>query len=382
MAFGLYGAPFVAFTSTIPSSFLNFVRAALNEAVDGGAGGTYTPTEKIIFRGHGVDADPFSGIIEGTGTGTASTTVAVGSNGVNTSTFTGSGVLHVGSTTGFPSSGILWINGGTGCYAIVGYTGITSNTFTGCTRGAGYGSLTTGDSVTYGTNLWVTSGAALVNSGTALIASGGILVVASGAFAQFNGGSGTTFASGSLTLFAAGSTLGVAGAFNLAGPMDVLAAGSITMESGATLEAKSGSTITVDAGGTLTTAQPAYNANPGANNITVTGVVKCWANVTLSAGPGAVVNDGLNISGTVTFPSFGSTQGFKFSFIQPMASTAYSVTVNTTATASGGAGGDPQWFTAFVVAQTTTDFTIVFADVWARTYGPPAFADIIVCGRQ
>lgn len=73
----------------------------------------------------------------------AYTTVASGSNAVNTSTFAGSGTLNVASTAGFPSTGKVVVNTGTSP-AVISYTGTTATTFTGCTTLAGGGALATG----------------------------------------------------------------------------------------------------------------------------------------------------------------------------------------------------------------------------------------------
>ena len=79
------------------------------------------------------------------------TTVASGSDGMPVSSFTGSGVLYVESTTGFPSSGTLpdvYTNTG---IATITYRGVTSGTtpsLTGCTTTYGAGDLATGLVVT------------------------------------------------------------------------------------------------------------------------------------------------------------------------------------------------------------------------------------------
>lgn len=73
----------------------------------------------------------------------ATTTVAAGSNTVNVNTFVGAQTLHVVSTTGFPSTGSLTVNTGSG-YVTITYTGLSGgNAFTGCTCG-GSGVLSTG----------------------------------------------------------------------------------------------------------------------------------------------------------------------------------------------------------------------------------------------
>lgn len=85
--------------------------------------------------------------------------VASGSNGVNVSTYTGTGTLNVNTTVGYPTSGTLSVatSGGT---ATITYTGKTTTTFTGATTTAGTGTLSTGGSVSspgayFGTGLVV-----------------------------------------------------------------------------------------------------------------------------------------------------------------------------------------------------------------------------------
>lgn len=100
---------------------------------------------------------PFSSCSATAGTGTYAgslcfftfwdtTTVASGSNGVNVSTFTGTGTLNVAATASFPSSGTLTVTTSTGSAAIT-YTGKTSTTFTGLKTVSGTGTLTTGKPV-------------------------------------------------------------------------------------------------------------------------------------------------------------------------------------------------------------------------------------------
>lgn len=76
----------------------------------------------------------------------ADTTVASGSNGVNTNTFTGTGTLNVASTTNAPSTGTVKVATG-GTQATITYTGITATTFTGCNTTSGGGVMSTGGTV-------------------------------------------------------------------------------------------------------------------------------------------------------------------------------------------------------------------------------------------
>jgi hypothetical protein len=86
-----------------------------------------------------------------------STTVASGSNSVNVSTFTGAGTLSVASNAGFPTSGVVEViiyagsGGVTGVFtgvALISYTGVGSNTLTGCTLIANQGGIASGALVT------------------------------------------------------------------------------------------------------------------------------------------------------------------------------------------------------------------------------------------
>lgn len=81
-----------------------------------------------------------------TGVSSLFTTIASGSNTVNTSTFAGSGTLNVASTTGYPTSGTVYVETATSL-ATVTYTGTSGTTFTGCTTTAGGGVMSTGGMV-------------------------------------------------------------------------------------------------------------------------------------------------------------------------------------------------------------------------------------------
>lgn len=70
-----------------------------------------------------------------------STTIAAGSNGASLP----QGTINVASTTGFDSSGDIFVKSDAGIQTIT-YTGTTGTTFTGCTGGTG--TLATGNSVT------------------------------------------------------------------------------------------------------------------------------------------------------------------------------------------------------------------------------------------
>ncbi len=77
-----------------------------------------------------------------------STTVASGSNGVQTNTFTGSGTLNLASDSIFSNTGgLAWLVHGTNVN-IIKYTGKSSNTLTGCTWVSGVNiTMATGDVV-------------------------------------------------------------------------------------------------------------------------------------------------------------------------------------------------------------------------------------------
>lgn len=89
------------------------------------------------------------------------TTVAAGSNGGEISQiaswgsgFGGNGVLYVASTTGWPTSGTLWVAASGSTVGKVNYTGITSTSFTGCTyvSGSATGTIATGGVISASSN--------------------------------------------------------------------------------------------------------------------------------------------------------------------------------------------------------------------------------------
>lgn len=103
-----------------------------------------TATSTIAQLRHGTAA---TGFVQMTA---PDTTIAAGSNGVNTSTFAGAGVLNVASSTAFATTGsgtgaLTVATGGTP--ATITYTGKTSTTFTGCNTTAGGGVMSTGGAV-------------------------------------------------------------------------------------------------------------------------------------------------------------------------------------------------------------------------------------------
>jgi len=72
------------------------------------------------------------------------TTIASGSNGVNLPQAT----IYVADTSQFPTTGgTIYINTSAGNHQVVGYTGISGNTFTGCSGGSG--TMSTGNNVYY-----------------------------------------------------------------------------------------------------------------------------------------------------------------------------------------------------------------------------------------
>jgi len=93
-----------------------------------------------------------------TNTFAKTTFMAGGVSGVGTNLQTTDSTIYVGSTAGFPNTGTIWVrtanNGGLGNSSseFINYTGLTSNSFTGLTRGqagnsAIYVSATTGNNI-------------------------------------------------------------------------------------------------------------------------------------------------------------------------------------------------------------------------------------------
>ncbi len=109
--------------------------------------GSYVASGARVTRRYGMS------IVEGVGVvgyDTAVTTVAAGSNGVDVSTFAGSGTLNVADTSAtnrtqqaFASTGTVTVPTSAGI-ATITYTGKSGTTFTGCTTTAGTGTLSTG----------------------------------------------------------------------------------------------------------------------------------------------------------------------------------------------------------------------------------------------
>lgn len=110
------------------------------------------------------------GVVTVSVNGYGATTIAAGSNGVNTSTFAGSGTLNVATngTTGFPSAGTLTVaNAST--TAVVTYTGKTASTFTGCTEVSAGGVMSTSGAVNLAIDCRNGSlGAGVFNSGKSI----------------------------------------------------------------------------------------------------------------------------------------------------------------------------------------------------------------------
>lgn len=99
-------------------------------------------------------------------------TIAAGSNGVNTSTFAGAGVLNVASTTNAPTSGSLRV-ATAGTTARITYTGKTSTTYTGCTTTIGGGVMSTGGFARSAAFQAMYDGNALMTASSALLVNGG-----------------------------------------------------------------------------------------------------------------------------------------------------------------------------------------------------------------
>lgn len=127
------------------ASTMTDVKASLGftEVVTSAGGSNYTQNANSHLSGQAISSPTWN---------QKTTTVAAGSNAVNTSTFAGAGVLNVATTapaTGpaFPASGTIEVATGTS-NAVITYTGISGTTFTGCTTTSGGGVLSTGGAVT------------------------------------------------------------------------------------------------------------------------------------------------------------------------------------------------------------------------------------------
>jgi hypothetical protein len=98
-----------------------------------------------------VDSFPFlmRALLGSTDTLSTPTALVAGSNGVNTNTFLGAGVVNVtaASTGTYAAAGVIIVATG-GTPATISYTGKTTGTFTGCTTLSGGGVMATGGAVT------------------------------------------------------------------------------------------------------------------------------------------------------------------------------------------------------------------------------------------
>lgn len=149
-AFSSAGRQTITYTGSTATSFTGCTGGTgnLNAGTNSiGTGASVLVTCNTTTITGGTVALPQS-TINVTSTTTATTTVAAGSNGSylpsGSSTF---GTLNVASTTGFATSGTIYVTTNLGIQ-LVTYTGTTATTFTGCTGGAGF--LTTGNAVTAG----------------------------------------------------------------------------------------------------------------------------------------------------------------------------------------------------------------------------------------
>lgn len=231
----------------------------------------------------------------------AATTIAAASNGVNTSTFAGAGVLNVASTTGFPTAGELTIVTA-GTVALVTYTGIGSaTTFTGCTTVSGGGVMATGGAVAVtlppttiaaasnGVNTNTFAGAGTLNvASTTGFPNTGELDVATGttnARIRYTGRTAQTF-TGCFTLYgggvmATGGTVGRAGNVSTAGSVGGL---------GLTISESTADTVVAD------TQSPATTISPGGN-----AVQPPWAHFTIGTPSGAFTDRVLAAGVPVTY---------------------------------------------------------------------------------
>lgn len=96
---------------------------------------------------------------DGNGGTAGTTTITSGSNGVNINTFTGSGTLNVSSTTGFATSGVIYVQTTASTLQPISYTNVSGgNSFTGCNAPNATGTFTTGNAVFDGQDRWGTQG--------------------------------------------------------------------------------------------------------------------------------------------------------------------------------------------------------------------------------
>ena len=328
-------SPYVAFTTVITSAALNAYRVCINEALDGTGGGTYAPMAQLVLGGSGLKL-------------TGATALEL--DGTSVATQDAGGIFNINGALNVGAGAYLDVEAG-GTLSVAG----TSASLALVSVGS-YGVVQVGS----GGALTVASG------GTETVAAGGALNVLGGIFVGAGGGISVNGASGNPASLLLGqystTSLASGGAFTVYGTETV----------------ESGGSLSVLSGGTLTTDEPAYNANPGANTIKLTGVPKSWGTATWG-GSSYTVSDGYNVSGVAA-----ASWGFTVSFVRPMANANYSVSVLAEADQ-----GTPAYYSPFLVSRTANGFTVQFfswtfpsGDTAHANIGTPPFFCFQVCARS
>lgn len=255
------------------------------------------------------------------GNSTITTTIASGSNGQALQQAT----INVASTAGFPTSGNLYVTTGSGTWLIF-YTGISGNSFTGCT--GGNGTMSTGGAVVFAGVMWhffAASGCVFEHIGFNGLNNANTLLWFHTYFPR------TTIASGSNGLSLPQSTI------NVANTEGFFAPGTIEVTTGAGVQTVSytgitstsftgctGGTGVMSTGGSVSTLIDSFN------NKFDHCVFNAASGSTASDGSGAVLvkcNDADNTAAVAifvfhscTFTGNGWNDGETFACVQPMQS--------------------------------------------------------------
>lgn len=138
------GAQLITYGGVTATSLTNVNGGTGNTSVGGSVFTAFSPASNYtsIAAGSNGQSLPQS-TINVASTTIASTTIAAASNGQSLPQT----IINVASTSGFPAFGSIFVTT-SGGVQLVSYTGITSNTFTGCIGGTG--SMSTGATVTAG----------------------------------------------------------------------------------------------------------------------------------------------------------------------------------------------------------------------------------------
>ncbi len=122
-------SPFVDGVTKLPAAVLNYWRIAISQALDGTAGGSYTPSAPIIIQGLGMDIDPLSGHVRPSGTISVSGLIDILSGGELDVSHGGAATVEAGGTFAVNAASFPYSAGQFNMAGAAAFSGTT--TFTG-----------------------------------------------------------------------------------------------------------------------------------------------------------------------------------------------------------------------------------------------------------